>query len=147
MPLVSSNLLSDWAKALVAELRTAYPNANVTRGRRSGVSREQRITVFSDGYREQSGRVVVANPVLVIRYWPARGELPAEDSPADPTELEQAAYDLMRLLEARQSQIERAVADLWYFRPEQALIDEDPNEWGVEVRIVGFSKNVAVSYA
>lgn len=147
MPLVSSNVISDWRRALVAELKTAYPDALVTSGRRSGVSREPRITVFSDGYREQGGRVVVANPVMVIRYWPARGDTAAAESPADPTELEQASIDLLRLLEDRQSQIERAVTDLWYFRPESALIDEDPDEWGIEVRLVGFAKNIAVALA
>lgn len=147
MPLFSSNLISDWRRALIAELKTAYPDALVTSGRRAGVSREQRITVFSDGYREDASRVVVAHPVMVIRYWPARGDTASAESPADPTELEQAAVDLMTLLEARQAQIESAVTDLWYFRPEQALIDEDPEEWGVELRLTGFARNVAVSYA
>ncbi len=147
MPLVSSNLISDWRRALIAEFKTAYPDALVTSGRRTGVSREQRITVFSDGFREEAGRVVVARPVMVIRYWPARGDTAAAESPADPTELEQASVDLMTLLEARQTQIESAVTDLWYFRPEQALIDEDREEWGVEVRLAGFARNIAVSYA
>lgn len=147
MALVSSNLISQWRRALISELKTAYPDALVTSGRRSGASAIQRITVFFDGYGEDAGRVVVARPLMVIRYWPARGEIPAADDPADPTELEQAAVDLMTLLEARQSQIERGVTDLWYFRPQTATIDEDPNEWGVEVRLLGFAKNVAVSFA
>lgn len=147
MALVSANMLSDWRRALISELKTAYPDAHVAPGRRSGVSRQQRIAVFSDGFKEEAGRVSVARPVMVIRYWPARGDLPTSEDPADPTELEQAGMDLLTLLEARQKQIESAVDDLWYFRPEQATIDEDPDEWGVEVRLIGFAKNIAVSFA
>jgi len=144
MPLLAANLISDWRRALRSELQTAYPDALLTSGRRSGVSREQRITVFFDGYREQPDRVVVARPVMVIRFWPARGDLPAADSPADPTELEQASVDLMMLLQARQKEIELSVDDLWYFRVESVVIDEDPDEWGVEARLLGFARNVAV---
>jgi hypothetical protein len=49
----------------------------------------------------------------------------------------------MRLLQARQAQIENSVDDLWYFRVQSVVIDEDPEEWGVEARLLGFAKNVA----
>jgi hypothetical protein len=143
MPLIEANLVSDWRRALMSELQTAHPDADVTAGRRTGVSRDQeRIAVFFDGYSEQAARVVVANPVMVVRFWPDRSKLPA-DTPEDPTQLEQAAVDLMRLLQARQAQIENSVDDLWYFRVQSVVIDEDPEEWGVEARLLGFAKNVA----
>lgn len=141
--MISANLISDWRRALVSELKTAYPTAEVTSGRRTGVSRDRvRICVFSEGSQELSGRVVVANPLMVVRYWPDRSKLP-EDTPSDPTQLEQAAYDLMRLLQDRQVEIESAVDDLWYFRVQSVTIDEDPDEWGVEARLLGFARNVA----
>lgn len=144
MPLVQANLVSDWRRALMSELQTAHPDAEVTAGRRTGVARDrERICVFFDGYQELSQRVVVANPVLVVRVWPDRSKLPS-DTPQDPTQLEQAAVDLMRLLQDRQQQIERSVDDLWYFRVQSVVIDEDPEEWGVEARLLGFAKNVAV---
>ena len=147
MALLSANLVSDWRRALMSELKTAYPNAEVRAGRRTGVSRDKvRIHVFSDGVSELAGRVTVANPVIVIRFWPDRSKLP-DDTPLDPTELEQAAVDLLRLFADRQAQIELAVDDLWYFRPQSAAIDEDPEEWGVEIRLLGFAKNIAVAHA
>ncbi|MBA2642653.1 MAG: hypothetical protein H0U82_06995 [Actinobacteria bacterium] len=139
MPLLTANLISEWRRALVSELQTAFPGAEVTSGRRAGVSRELRIAVFFDGHRETPDRVVVARTVMIVRYWPAH----AADTPADPSELEQAAYDLMRLLQDRQKQIELAVDDLWFFRVESVVTDEDPEEWGVEARLLGFAKNVA----
>lgn len=143
MPLVQANILSDWRRSLVSELRTAYPNAVLESKRRSGVNREPepRIAVFFDGYREIGGRVMVAQPVMVIRFWPTRSEL---DSTDDPTELEQAAIDLLRLLQDRMSQIQASVEDLWYFRTESVVLDEDPDEWGVEARLTGFCRNLAV---
>lgn len=143
MPLVAANLISDWRRALMSELKTAYPAAEVRAGRRTGVSRDLvRIHVFSDGYQEVADRVVVANPVMLIRFWPDRSKLP-DSQPLDPTQLEQAMVDVMKLLQDRQEQIERSVDDLWYFRVQSALIDEDPEEWGVEFRLLGFAKNVA----
>jgi hypothetical protein len=143
MPLVHSNLISDWRRALKSELQTAWPGAEVLDGRRTGVSRDRvRIAVFFDGYREEADRVVVARPAMIVRFWPDRSKLP-DENPADPTQLEQAAYDLMNLLQEKQAQIERAVDDLWYFRVESVITDEDPEEWGVEARLLGFAKNVA----
>lgn len=142
--MVSANLLSDWRRALMSELKTAYPEAEVRAGRRTGVSRDKvRINVFSEGAAEMADRVVVANPVMVIRFWPDRSKIP-DTQPPDPTQLEQALHDVMRLLGERQEQIERAVDDLWYFRVQAAEIDEDPEEWGVQFRLLGFARNVAV---
>lgn len=143
MPLVQANLISDWRRALLSELQTAYPTALVESKRRSGVNKDAtpRIAVFFDGYREQADRVVVAQPVMVIRFWPPRSAIEPSD---DPTELEQAAVDLMRLLQDRQKQIELGVDDLWYFRVQSVAIDDDPAEWGIEARLIGFAKNVAV---
>lgn len=141
--MISANLISDWRRAVMSELKTAYPQAEVRAGRRTGVSRDQvRIYVFAEGVSELAERVVVANPVLVIRFWPDRSKLP-DDTPLDPTQLEQAMVDVMRLLQDRQEQIERAVDDLWYFRVQSAEIDLDPEEWGVQFRLLGFAKNVA----
>jgi hypothetical protein len=146
MGILRANLVSEWRRALVSELATAFPRARVTSGRRQGVNRSETpwITVFFAGYRELADRVVVAQPLMIIRYWPPRPEIPSSDTPADPTELEQAAVDLLELLQDRQAQIEAASDDLWYFRVESVTIDEDPEEWGVEARLVGFARNVAV---
>jgi hypothetical protein len=143
MPLVASNLITDWRRALISELRSAYPQALVESKRRSGVNKDAqaRIAIFFDGYDEEAGRVSVARPQMMIRYWPPRSDIETSD---DPTELEQAAYDLVRLLEDRMKQVEIAVDDLWYFRVVSAQTDDDPTEWGVELRLVGFARNIAV---
>lgn len=138
-------MISDWRRALKSHLQTAYPEADVLAGRRTGISRDKvRIALFFDGYERQADRAVVANPVFVIRFWPDRSKLP-EDTPEDPTQLEQAAMDLARFLEPLQTTMN--VTDLWYFLVDSIRIDEDPAEWGVEVRLRGFAKNIATSFA
>lgn len=142
MPLVSANIVSDWRQALVTDLRTAYPSAIVESKRRTGVNREPepRISVHFDGYQEAQ-TVVVANPVMVVRYWPPRA---SEQPPEDAFELEQAAVDLLRLFQDRMVAIEDSIDDLWYFRVVSVVIDEDPDEWGVEARLLGYARNLAV---
>jgi hypothetical protein len=139
-----SNVLSDWRSALVSALTTAFPDAEVKSGKRTGVSRDRdRINVFADPQPQGhlADRIVVATPRLVVRYWKRRSELPPVDSPADPTELEQARQDLEEFVETHQASL--GIADLWFFQLETIMVDDDPDEWGVEAKLIGYGNNLA----
>lgn len=140
-----ANVLTNWRVALVTALQTAFPapTTEVKSGQRTGVSRDKaRIAVFSGGYREDGGEVVVGLPVMIVRYWPKKSKQPSPGSPADPSQLEEAAVGLMVALQPLQASL--GVTGLWYFRTESVTVDEDADEWGVEATLVGYGKNVAV---
>jgi len=139
-----ANVVTSWRLALVTALDTAFPDAEVKSGLRTGVSRDKdRINVFSDpqvqGHLPE--RIVVSSPRMVIRYWKKRSEMPPPDSPPDPTELEQARQDLETFIQSHQKP---SVTDLWYCQLESLRVDEDPEEWGVEARLVGYGRNLAL---
>jgi hypothetical protein len=140
-----ANVGTSWRLWLVAALDTAFPDAEVKSGRRQGVSRDKdRINVFTDPAVQGHlpDRIVVSSPRMVIRYWKRRSEVPAPDSPPDATELEQARQDLETFFETHQRP---PVTDLWFAQLESVHIDDDPEEWGVEARIVGYGRNLAVT--
>lgn len=139
-----ANILSSWRSALVSALATQFPNADVGTGVRVGVSRDKdRIRVFADPVEQGhlGDRIVVGTPRLIVRYWKQQSIQPPPDTPADPTELEQARFDLETFLETKQASL--GVSGLWFFQIESVKIDEDPNEWGIEAKLVGFTKNYA----
>lgn len=137
-------LIADWRASLVTHLAAAFPAAEVRGGRRQGVSRDKdRINVFagSPAYRRNPERAVVANPVMVVRYWKQHSKQPRSTSPPDPTELEDAAMSLITSLRTVQASL--AVTNLWYFLVDGFDVDDDPEEWGVETTLLGFAKNLA----
>lgn len=126
----------------MTQLAAAFPTAEVASGERSGVSLDKdRINVFAGPWRKDSGRAVVAQPTMIVRYWPARGEQPATATPHDPDELDDALDALLAALRPLQASL--AVTNLWYFLVDSSDTDEDPAEWGVEARLVGYGKNLA----
>jgi hypothetical protein len=131
------NLISDFRTALVADLVTEFPTAEVLQGPRVGRSVDKpRITVFWAGSQEQSGLVAVGEATVIVRYWPASPKV-ADQSPSgvrDPGELEQAAWDLQAFLETKQTAY--GATGTWVCRLTDVQPDYDPEEWGVEARIV-----------
>lgn len=139
-----ANVLTDWRTALETALAAAFPTAEVMGGVRRGVSRDKpRIAVFPDPAAQghMADRIVVGTPRMIVRYWPKRSELPARELPPQTDDLEQARYDVETTLRGLQTSL--GVTDLWYFLVESSMIDPDPEEWGVEVKLVGYGRNVA----
>lgn len=138
-------LQSTWRAELIRELEQAFPDAEVKPGERVGVSRDKpRINVFTagqGGWQRDPQHGVVANPRMLVRYWPQRSKQPAPDTPHDPAELDDARDALLAVLRPLQATL--AVPNLWYFLVEAAITDEDPAEWGVQVTLKGFAKNLA----
>lgn len=138
------NLISDFRVALAADLATQFPTAEIHQGVRVGKSLDKpRIAFFWTGTAEESGRVAVANAEFRVRYWPVSARV-ADQSPSgvrDPGELEQAAWDLQTFLEGKQTSY--GATGLWFFRLVEVQPDYDPEEWGVEARLLLFFDNPA----
>jgi hypothetical protein len=139
------NQITDWREHVVTTLAAAFPSAEVKSGRRSGVSRDKdRIAVFFEGWDVDAARVVVAKPVLVVRYWKDNSKQPPTSTSwtgHDASELEQASIDLLDALRPIQGLTGIAGRRPWFFVIRTVRVDEDPEEWGVEARLEGFTAN------
>lgn len=146
-----ADVLTDWRAALVTALASQFSTAEVKSGPRTGVSRDKiRINVFApqDPLGHLEGRVSVATPRMIVRYWPNRSEQPSNDTGftgEDTTVLEAAKNAVETFLQTKQTTL--GVTNLWYWRVDEVVIDPDPEEWGVEFRLTGFGKNLAETLA
>jgi hypothetical protein len=134
-----------WRDYMLEKFRLEWADPDTTTilaGRRRGVSRDRdRIAVFVGPWR--TGEVTeVARASMVVRYWKRRSKQLAPDEQPDPTELEDARDAMLVVLRAHQrlDGLDRP----WYYILRTATIDEDPDEWGVEFELEGFTANVAV---
>jgi hypothetical protein len=141
-------VVTDWRDAMLAAFEAARQagtldeNTLIRAGNRSGVSRERdRIAVFAGPWRVAEV-TEVARPTLIVRYWRRRSKSLAPEETPDPTELELARDTMLELLRAHQAlpTLERP----WFYIVRAALVDEDPEEWGVEFTLEGFTANTAV---
>jgi hypothetical protein len=137
------SVLSDFTKAVTAAMQDAYAGVRVNHGRRpseqeGGVSDKARIYVFAPGFAEWSDPLFAVPAVHVQHYLPRSRQLPIVDPP-DPTELEDAAYQLAAALQPFQDTIlpDRSVI----FRVASVEIDHD--DWGVEAILTGWMNNPA----
>jgi hypothetical protein len=140
-----ANIVSDVCDQLAADLALAFPRCDVSRGARTGYAVDRaKACVFWPGFNELGSAVVVGQYQIIVRYWPVTAKL-RNDAPAgvrDPSELEQAALDLAAFLQGKQTAYSDAGA--WFIRMQGVQPDYDPEEWGVEARIVLMADNPAV---
>jgi hypothetical protein len=137
-----ANVVSDWREALVTALATAFPNAEVKSGQRQGVSRDKdRVNVFFGGWQRSQDRAVLAQPTMIVRAWKSDSKIPGATWPNDPEELEQLSIDLLTALRAIQAL--PTLTRPWFFNVDSVTIDTDPEEWGVEARLVAWTANLA----
>ena len=138
-----ANLISTFRAALAADLAVRFPNADVVQGSRTGKAVERdKVAVMWGGSGEQGDAVVVGNATILVRYWPASPKL-SDGSPSgvrDPTDLEQAAFDLQDYLQTKQT----AYTGVWYSRLVRVSPDYDPEEWGIEAELLVVFNNPAV---
>lgn len=140
-----SNLITDWRNALVALLKTKFPDAEVISGDRvDGPSRDkQRIAVFWPGTPE-SAEVNFINPRMTIRLWTPHPKVLQKPVPADDTPLEQASWDLALALQpvlvTLLNDTEPAYKG-FYFRCAQIVPVRD--EFAIEAHLLGLWKNPA----
>jgi hypothetical protein len=146
-----ADVLGDWREALGAQLKLAFPDAEVVYGPRTGVSRDKRrIAVFAppEPMGHLGDRIVVATPRMVVRFWPARSRQPPEDEDwfgEDMSPLEEAKAELELFLRDRQASL--GVTNLWFYLVDSIEIDPDPEEWGIEARLTGQGANLAATSA
>jgi hypothetical protein len=135
-----SDLLTDWAAALVALLKhpTDGLGIKILDGYRDGISTEEDIgCVFSPGFGEYGADVNFANPLMVVRVWKRRSQEPSQNKPAPPAPLYALAWRIAQILEP----VQATLIDDFYFRATAARIDH-PDQ-GVEVTLLGFVRNPA----
>ena len=136
--------MTGFLDALKADLEAAFPSAEVYRGERTGKAVDKpKLCVFWSGSGELAGRVQVGEAQVLVRYWPVTSKLrdQAVDGVRDPSELEQAGYDLQRALEAKQTAY--GANGIWFVRLTSVEVDYDPDEWGVQATLTTQFRNPA----
>lgn len=135
-----SDLLTDWADALVALLKhpTDGLGIKILNGFRDGISTEEDIgCVFLAGFAEFGGDVNFTNPQMIVRVWKRRSQEPSQNKPASPAVLYELAWQVAEILEPVQASLVEGL----YFRMTGARIDH-PDQ-GVELTLLGFARNPA----
>lgn len=140
-----ANLLGTFRALLAADLALQFPNADVHQGERTGKATERaKLALVWAGFGEQGDAVVAGEARFLVRYWPASPKV-KDDAPGgvrDPSELEQAAWDLAEFLQTKQTAYDASGA--WYVRLTGVTPDYDPDEWGVEAELLVKFTNPAV---
>lgn len=140
-----ANLLGTFRAALAADLALRWPDADIHEGERTGKAAERaKLALVWAGFGEQGDAIVVGEARFLVRYWPASPKI-RDDAPAgvrDPSELEQAAWDLADFLQTKQ--ISYGASGAWYVRLTGVTPDYDPEEWGVEADLLVKFTNPAV---
>jgi hypothetical protein len=100
MTAVPTNPVTTWRRALVTLLTEAFPEAEVLRGYRTGVSRDKdRIAVYWPRTPAHANPNYM-RPQMTIRFWVKNPKLSArlEEVERDDAPLEQAQWDLATVL-------------------------------------------------
>jgi hypothetical protein len=138
------DLIGPFRLALAADLQVEFPDAEIHMGSRNGKAIDKpKLALFWTGTGEQT-EVVAANALFTIRYWPVTAIL-RDDAPSgvrDPTELEDAAYQLQVFFQTKQ--VAYPGTGAWYSRLLRIAPDYDPDEWGVEAELLVVFNNPAV---
>jgi hypothetical protein len=136
--------MKGWVNGVAAHLETAFPAADVVRGQRDGVWRDDQdlIAVWWPGWDELSRDTALASPTLTIRYFPRRSVQPDEAVPADPDPLLDAADALL-------AAFDRASAAVGFFtsglscRLSRVAPDYRTDVWRVDATLVAYTLGAA----
>jgi hypothetical protein len=136
----SSNVLTEWRKAVMAQLDTNLQDGGFTvlAGFREGPSKDRDLAVVFVPPMESDGNVNFARPVLVVRAWKASSKMPKTD-PRDPEPVEQLMVDLAECLAPIQvlPDIGGGKGLFWNLQS----VEPDYDDWGVQATLVGWTEN------
>jgi hypothetical protein len=142
-----SNLITDWRVAVQEHLATSFPDADVRGGEEISVNRRDKalICVWWPGWSAIPRDISLANPTLMIRYFPKRSKQPQTETPVDQSALEQAAVDLMVAMESKRKAgdfVENLACYLKDVVPNPAA-----DRWCVNAIVQAYTLNLAASAA
>lgn len=140
-----SNLITDWREAVQAHLTAAFPAADVRGGEERTVNRRPAdlICVWWPGWPALQRDISLANPTLMIRYFPKRSRQPNSETPVDQSVLEQAAADLMTAMASKRKAgdfVENLACYVSRCIPNTAA-------WCVDATVQAYALNLATSAA
>lgn len=141
-----SNLITDWRKAVMAQLDENLQDGifEVLAGERDGLSRDRHLAcVFAPPLVTDGANVSFARPALIVRAWVPKPKISATltDSPADPEPVEQLMIDLAECLQQVERQPTIGISGLYSFVTQ---IRPDYDDWGVEATLQAWTGNPAV---
>lgn len=143
----TSNVITDWREAVQEYLAEQFPNADVRGGEETTVNRRPKdlICVWWPGWAAMQRDLSLANPTLLIRYFPRRSMQPNTETPVDQSQLEQAAIDLALAFEPMRKAgdfVENLACYLRDMKPSPAT-----DRWCVDGTLQAYTLNLAASPA
>lgn len=130
----------------MTQLAAAFTDCEVVAGERDGVWRDPElrdlIAVWWPGWEEITRDIALAQPSLTVRYFPNRSKQPAEDTPTDPSPLEQASDALLAFFD-RASQAPGFFVDGLSCRIVTIVPDYRPEVWRVEAKLLAYTLGAA----
>lgn len=139
-------MIHEWRAAVVSQLADAFDGCEVVPGQRVGVWRDPElrdlIVVWWPGWDEITRDIALAQPTLTVRYFPNRSKQPAEDTPTDPSPLEQAGDALLEFFD-RASQAPGFFVDDLSCRLTTMRPDYRADFWHVEATLLAYTLGAA----
>lgn len=141
-----SNIITDWRVATMACLQAAFPESEVVAGEKAGVNRraDALIRVWWPGWAAVPRDIALANPMLLIRYFPTRSKQPG-DVPRDPSELEQASADIMAAFASKRKAGDLVANLACYVK--SCVPNYADDQWHVEAQLQSITLNLAATSA
>lgn len=136
--------MKGWVNGVAAYLHTAFPDADVVRGERTGVNRSDNdlIAVWWPGWDELTRDTALASPTLKFRYFPRRGIEPQDVSPDDPDPILDAA-DALRSAFGRDTQPVGTFTAGLSCRLTTLKPDYSGTSWMVEGTLIAYMRGAA----
>lgn len=135
-------MINQWREGVVTALAAEFDTCEVVAGERDGVWRDPKlrdlIAVWWPGWAELERDIVLAQPTLTIRYFPNRSKQPAEDTPTDPSPLEDAADRLLAFFD-RASQSPGFFTTNLSCRLTSLRPDYRADQWRVEATLLAYT--------
>ncbi len=137
-----TGVISTAVAAIVTHLESVFTDAEIVAGTRAGVSRDKdRIVVFNPGFPSVSPDISFSKPQIVIRYFVSLSKIPADAATPDPSSL----YDAQEALLAAFAGMDvvGSFAENFALVQFDSEVNDDPEEWRVDVTVTGYTFNPA----
>lgn len=128
--------------AIKSHLVGEFPAAEVVVGDRSGVTRDlDRIAIFNPGYPATRPDLAFSNPQIIVRYFVSRSKLPGAEATPDPSALYDAQEQLLAAFQGKD--VTGSFAANFACVSFETTVDDDPEQWSVELTITAYTFNPA----
>lgn len=143
---MTTSTIGTAVSAIISHLDSVFTAAEVAPGTRAGVSRDKdRIVVSNPAFPAVTPDIAFAKPTILIRYFVARSKQPATEATPDPTDLYDAQENLLAAFAGYD--VVGSFATNFALIQFDSVVNDNPDEWRVDLTITGYMTNPAKAHA